>query len=49
LRGKALACKSSLDLLAAASAAELFAKSKTVADIKHVFRSWFGTANYFNK
>jgi hypothetical protein len=41
--------KRQLNLVAAETAAELFTKCKTVAETKHILRSWLGTANYFNK
>jgi hypothetical protein len=41
--------KRQLNEVAAATAAELFSKAKSVAETKHVLRSWLGTSNYFNK
>ena len=41
--------KRQLDNIAAATAAELFMKAKTVAETKHVLKSWLGTANYYSK
>ena len=41
--------KRKLTEVAASTAAEMFAHSKTVAETKHTLRSWLGTANYFNK
>jgi hypothetical protein len=41
--------KRQLTEIAASSAAEMFARSKTAAETKHILRSWLGTANYFNK
>ncbi len=41
--------KRPLNKIAASTAAQLFERSKTVAETKHVLRSWLGTANYFNK
>jgi hypothetical protein len=41
--------KRQLNEVASQTAADLFSKAKTTAEVQHILRSWLGTANYFSK